>query len=215
MKTVRLVRQYSFIPKEQIEKQANDVLQTMREEKKEPVWPFDATLVADFFRLGVSFEPFKADENDIAARILPLKRQVHINTNLKGSEGPFGESTVSHEVGHWVLHIDKEALKLVEVEEACPEKAVLVCKQVDSAQRSMEFQAQYFASCLMMPRIILMEFLRNRDLTNWQHRRAMAHELGVSQANLCSRLKDLQWLRQTPMGNTWYAGSAAPWRISS
>ncbi len=39
-----------------------------------------------------------------------------------------------------------------------------------------EWQAQYFASCLLMPRHVLEDKRRGRDLTNWKHLYAMVDE---------------------------------------
>ncbi len=52
-----------------------------------------------------------------------------------------------------------------------------------------EWQAQYFAGCLLMPEYKLLECKRGRDLTNWKHLYAIADELCVTISNLIYRLQ--------------------------
>ena len=48
---------------------------------------------------------------------------------------------------------------------------------------SVEWQAQYFASCLLMPKSILEEKRKGRDLTKWSNLYQIRDELGVSISN--------------------------------
>lgn len=73
-----------------------------------------------------------------------------------------------------------------------------------------EWQAQYFASCLIMPGPILEQAQNPRDLTKWKHLYAMADELGVTISNLTNRLKGLGWIRIPENSKQIYLGEAAP-----
>jgi Zn-dependent peptidase ImmA (M78 family) len=166
------------------------------------------TLVADFFDLGVVWERIPADEQGaIAARILPLQRCIEINEEILDKPQGFQESTLAHEIGHWVLHINHEAATetgdrlLTDLTPATDEP--FVCRgsrdvssplSHASVLESMEWQAQYFAGCLLMPRRILEEKRQGRDLTYWSHLYEMREELGVSISNLVNRLQDLEWI---------------------
>ena len=53
--------------------------------------------------------------------------------------------TIAHEVGHWVLH-----RQYIEAQEKNASKQVIVSKKGNSKD-TIEWQADYFASCLLMP----------------------------------------------------------------
>lgn len=86
-----------------------------------------------------------------------------------------------------------------------------LCRSV-TVQRGIEWQAQYFASCLLMPVNKLEEAQRGRDLTNWKHLYAMTDELGVTISNLINRLKSLNWIVLYSGSKPIYLGQAAPER---
>ena len=69
-----------------------------------------------------------------------------------------------------------------------------------------EWQAQYFASCLLMPVNKLEEVRQGRNLTNWQHLKAISDELGVTNSNLCNRLQDLEYIQKVANSNRLYPG---------
>ncbi|MGB7520393.1 MAG: ImmA/IrrE family metallo-endopeptidase [Spirulinaceae cyanobacterium] len=69
----------------------------------------------------------------------------------------------------------------------------LICRN-DSESQGREWQAQYFASCLLMPQYILVKMQEDKDLTKWSHLYEMAEQLGVTISNLTHRLKDLDWI---------------------
>jgi hypothetical protein len=79
-------------------------------------------------------------------------------------------------------------------------------KQLDS----IEWQAQYFASCLLMPTHILEEKRIGRDLTRESHLDAMAQDIGVTKANLKHRLKDVGWICIPKGSKQIYLGNGVP-----
>ncbi len=105
-----IFKPYRFYPKETIERQANDILMRMQQTSNfAPRWPFEASMVADFLDLGVVWDCIPPDsEGAIAARILPWLRQIEINENILDLPAGFIESTIAHEIGHWVLHINHD-----------------------------------------------------------------------------------------------------------
>ncbi len=80
-----------------------------------------------------------------------------------------------------------------------------MCRSHQSNEK-IEWQAQYFASCLLMPIHKLKRVQKGRDLTNWKHLRAMADELGVTISNLTNRLINLNWIMK-PTSKRIYLGS--------
>ena len=68
------------------------------------------------------------------------------------------------------------------------------------------WQAQYFASCLLMPLDKLEEVRRGRNLTNRQHLGAVGDELGVTISNLINRLQDLEYLEKNSSSKQLHPG---------
>ncbi len=215
-----ILKPYRFYPKESIERRANQILQQMQATPNfAPQWPFEASLVADFLDLGVVWDSIPADEaGEIAARILPTERMIEINEEILEKPQGFIESTIAHEIGHWVLHINQDAVdgvvQQLELDlgeyRTSPKgsEEPFVCRGAsdDSKIASIEWQAQYFASCLLMPRHILEQKQQGRDLTKWSHLYEMRDELGVSISNLTNRLQDLGWITIPKGGRKIYRG---------
>lgn len=203
-----IFKPYRFYPKETIERQANDILMRMQQTANfAPRWPFEASMVADFLDLGVVWDAIEPDsEGAIAARILPRQRQIEINEKILDLPAGFVESTIAHEIGHWVLHINHDeangAVKQLELDLGNVGKSPadgeepFVCRGAiaDTKVASIEWQAQYFAGCLLMPRYILEEKREGKDLTKWSHLYKIRDELGVSISNLTNRLQEFGWI---------------------
>ena len=178
-----------------------------------------AEAIADFLDLGIVWERIANDgKGKIAAMILPLEREIIINEDilelkLKEKDG-FRQSTIAHEIGHWMLHLNRDVvgkyIKRVNEElELEPIFKPFFCRSVTSS-RGIEWQAQYFAGCLLMPRDKLEKELNGRDLTNWKHLYAMRDEFGVTISNLKWRLQDLGWIYIPKDSKKIYRGKAAP-----
>lgn len=211
------IKPYRFYPKPSIERRANDLLERMQLTPNwEPVWPFEASQVADFLDLGIVWDRIEPDETGaIAARILPGDRQIEINEDILKLPKGFQESTIAHEIGHWMLHVnysavetDVEPLELgIEVDPVVQQPFVCRAHSGISELESIEWQAQYFASCLLMPRYILEQKRQERDLTRWSDLYKIRDELGVSISNLVNRLQDLGWIEIPKGSRRIYRGS--------
>ena len=189
-------RPFQFISKLDIEARALDIWLKMAESGEEPELPVDASVIAEFLELDIVWDTIAEDEEGaIAARILPLEKLIEINENIPQLRGGFGESTIAHEIGHWVLHIDTEK---VESYIRLNKKGVgvrvqpFLCRSSNLAR--IEWQAQYFAGCLLMPQHILTELTKDKDLTVWRNLYQTAEDLGVTISNLTTRLQDLGWI---------------------
>ncbi len=138
------------------------------------------------------------EQGTIAAMILPIERKIIINEQSLELPKGFEESSIAHEIGHWELHIDQTAIShFLERQDDIVEP--FLCRNI-SSQQGMEWQAQYFASCLLMPQFKLEEALIGRNLTKWVHLYAIKDEFGVTITNLTNRLQDLDWI-QIPKGS--------------
>lgn len=214
-----ILKPYRFYHKEYIERRANDILRQMHQTTHfSPRWPFEASLVADFLDLGVVWDYIPPDEEGaIAARILPTERLIEINEEILDKPQGFQESTLAHEIGHWVLHINQDeadgVVKQLELDlgnYGTPDESEqpFVCRGASGSKvDSIEWQAQYFAACLLMPKSILEEKIQGRDLTKWSHLYKMKDELGVSISNLIYRLQEFGWISIPKGSNTIYRGS--------
>ena len=189
-------RPFRFISKLEIEACALDIWLQMERSHSQPQLPIDASTIAEFLDLDLVWDTIPDDDNGaIAARILPLEKLIEINENIPQLKGGFGESTIAHEIGHWVLHIDTEKVeRYLRLRQKGVDIKVqpFVCRNSNLAR--IEWQAQYFAGCLLMPQHILAELKRGKDLAKWQHLYQMAGELGVTISNLTTRLQDLGWI---------------------
>ena len=189
-------RPFQFISKLDIEARALDIWLKMKESDSQPELPVDASIIAEFLDLDIVWDTIPEDEEGIiAARILPIEKLIEINENIPQLRGGFGESTIAHEIGHWVLHIDTQKVEsYIRLKQRGVDVRVkpFLCRSSNLAR--IEWQAQYFAACLLMPQHILTELQQNKDLTKWQHLYKMAEELGVTISNLTTRLQDLGWI---------------------
>lgn len=195
---MRVIQPYRYLDKAEIEHQATNLLTSVRGKRKRPLqWGSVADAVADFLELGVVWEKIPPDDTGrIAATILPLQREIVINQSIPALEGGFGQSTLAHEIGHWMLHINRDAVgQFIERLDAEMQTEIepFLCRSL-SSEKGIEWQAQHFASCLLMPRFKLEEVRRGRNLDNWKHLYAMQQELGVTISNLTHRLQDLGWI---------------------
>jgi hypothetical protein len=203
-----------FIDKLEIEAKAIEILLQMQQTPSYvPKFPLDASRVAEFLGLDLVWDSIPSDsQGSIAARILPLERLIEINENIPSLRGGFGESTIAHEIGHWVLHIDpiqvdrysRMRRKGIEIQ-----VEPLLCRSESSIDR-LEWQAQYFAGCLLMPQYKLLELQQGQDLTQWRHLYKLADEFGVTISNLVNRLRDLGWIYIANQRRQIYLGEAAP-----
>ena len=189
-------RPFRFISKIEIEACALDVWLRMDKAQNRLQLPIDASVIAEFLDLDLVWDTIADDEQGtIAARILPLEKLIEINENIPQLKGGFGESTIAHEIGHWVLHIDTEKVeRFIRLKQKGVDVRVkpFLCRSSNLAR--IEWQAQYFAGCLLMPQHILTELKQNRDLTSWKDLYQIAEKLGVTISNLTIRLQDLGWI---------------------
>ncbi|MEG3888868.1 MULTISPECIES: ImmA/IrrE family metallo-endopeptidase [unclassified Microcoleus] len=223
-----LFKPYRFLKKEEIEGKANEVLMQMEKEGFLTKWPFEASLVADALEIRIVWDKIPSDNDGIiAAKIEPIKRRITINelfAELEKNEG-LQRSTIAHEIGHWILHVNQDeadgVVKQLELPLMCKAtEQLFLCRSVGlqsdkipsptQSNWKIEWQAQYFASCLLMPQYMLEKTRRGRNLTNWSHLYAMADELGVTISNLTNRLQDLGLINISKGSKQIYLGNSRP-----
>ena len=207
MNVIKPFRRYS---KAELETIASNLRQEVEQSRRRRLKADSiAEGIADFLELDIVWRSIPADrQGNIAAMIVPVKKTVYINEDISALEGGFGQSTIAHEIGHWMLHIDRKAVgEYIDREEKGMKIEVqpFLCRSEQSA-KGIEWQAQYFAGCLLMPEYKLVEARKGRDLTNWKHLYAIADEFGVTISNLLYRLKSLGWIIKNNNSKRIYLG---------
>lgn len=211
---MNIYKPYRRLAKTLIETEAVTILQKMASTPNYyPKWPLDPTRVAEFLGLDTEIITLSwEDEEAIAAMIWPIEHKILINENSDQLSRGFQESSIAHEIGHWILHVDHQQVEIYKKKQNLGLKTVppppLHRLYRDKEQNSIERQAQYFAGCLLMPRYILEEKCQGRDLTNWHHLYAIKDELGVTISNLKNRLEDLGWIHIPKNSKQIYLGNA-------
>jgi Zn-dependent peptidase ImmA (M78 family) len=123
-------------------------------------WEFDDT----HKRFDVPRDP--KQEPDIHGALFFHERRIIIDESLDPDENPFKESrfrfTLAHEGGHWRLHRHLylgQPAQFSPSEEPAP--SAVVCRTTQARER-IEWQADYYASCLLMPRQLLIQAWQKR-----------------------------------------------------
>lgn len=151
---MQVIKPYRFLSKVEIERQATELIMAVEAKRQRSLTGrYVAEIIADFLDLGVIWYPIPPDnQGQIAAMIMPVQQEIIINEDIPALKGGFGQSTIAHELGHWILHIDQNAVGKFIDRDVDIQTVVepFLCRSV-STQRGIEWQAQYFSSCLLMP----------------------------------------------------------------
>lgn len=212
-----IIKPLGYIGKQEITATADRLLAQIGASAIPPKWPQVADRAADFLELDIQWERFDSVRDGVvAAKIYPATKEIYLNEAfplIVDSSG-FYQSTLAHEIGHWLLHVDPDDVDIPAIDS--DRERVFLCRSLDEQKIKVrhektpeewrEWQAQYFASCLLMPVAKLEEVRQGRNLTNWQHLKAIADELGVTISNLCNRLQDLEYIQKTSNSNRLYPG---------
>ncbi len=121
--------------------------------RKNPEAPYPVEALIEK-HLGLSLEYDDLDailgESDVLGATWVNEGRVIIHEGLsEGIEGRIA-FTCAHEVGHWVLHKEFLERNNSSVRQSNRKVPVVVCRKQDAKLRG-EWQADYFAACLLMP----------------------------------------------------------------
>ena len=140
-----------WLPKETIARSASDLLQGYEKVVAHPIHPPIPAedIIERYLCLSLSFEDLEArlGMEDVLGATFVRSKTISINQKLleKKTEGRM-MFTCAHEAGHWVLH-----RQYVEEARRRGDREVgIICRTKD-ARLPEEWQADYFASCLLMP----------------------------------------------------------------
>ena len=114
-------------------------------------------------RLGI---PLTGDEPDVLGALWVDSRAVFVDQSLDPEDRPWLEGryryTLGHEVGHWQLHRDQLGVSPGQGSLFSREPAPTIICRKSPAKERIEWQADYFASALLMPRTLVMAAWRDR-----------------------------------------------------
>ncbi|GBE72931.1 hypothetical protein myaer87_01580 [Microcystis aeruginosa NIES-87] len=80
-----IIKPYSFIPKTEIEAQADNILKKVKANRRRPLKNCDISeAAADYFDLAIEWTDIKPDqEGEIAAMIIPTEKKIILNEDVK------------------------------------------------------------------------------------------------------------------------------------
>ena len=109
----------------------------------------------------------REEETDLLGALSFRRRTIYVHAGLDPDNHPHLEGrfhfTLSHEIGHWVLH--REQFFASRQQHSLFSGASgpdIVCRKSARAE-PIEFQANQFASCTLLPRNLVTQFLHSMD----------------------------------------------------
>lgn len=179
---------------EELEKRARELLSIHRRRSKAPLrLPIQADLVAEGVGLDILWEEIPEEPGTtILAEIRPDQRLIVVNENrLAALDDTFGlyNTTVAHELGHWWLHVDHDALDHEElpgyIRSAAPPR------QADGRDQRDERNAGEFIGYLLMPHSTLLRRSEGLNLQSWRGFYRLRDDFGVTTTAMKIRLEKL------------------------
>lgn len=187
-----------FIPPKRIERRASELLQRYVARSGRVLRPpISAELVLDT-ALGDElrsplWEPLvEPPGRRVLAALTPAERQIRLNEARRGEiEACAGwENTlVAHEIGHWVLHVDRAQIGQPRLPWDGTDTAFACDDGADDAMQ--ERAAGRFAANLLLPRDLLAPMVHDRRLDGWRALYELREQLGVTISMLRVRLEEL------------------------
>lgn len=168
-------------------------------------------LIEFHYNLDIAWEPIDRFSEDglVMAAIIPSKRKVIMNESCKGLfEEKIGTMnfTMAHELGHWVLHVDDKFNQQIPF--AFKQEDTYYCRNF-TKKPPEEFQADMFAGCLLLPKLILVPLIvslkKAHELIRFPQLYNICKIFEVSISALTVRLHSLKLLYIDENGNIYPA----------
>ena len=190
---LRVRSSVDYLTEDQIENVADTLLNRYQEQKgliEGPPIPIEF-IVEDF--LGYTVIWGNLQETDTFAYIDPNEKKICFNLKKPDYFDRIGpEYTMAHEIGHPELNHFEEISKQLDLGLENQPTRFLHRNPVKNGYSRHEFQAEYFASCLLMPRWLILPFSKKYNLLEWNSLYAIADQLNVSITALTNRLRNLK-----------------------
>lgn len=155
--------------------------------------PVDLESVAEFLKLSISDRPL---EKQYSGFLAVAEKTIVINSSHPLVRQRF---TTAHEIGHYRLHRNKHPDSPVFIDQAIYYRRE-TGDDGSAVSHQMEMEANTFAAGLLMPQILLEEYLTNNldvDLSKTAGIKQMADEFEVSRPAMEYRLRNLGFLLPT------------------
>jgi hypothetical protein len=187
------VRGQFFYPG-QLEYLATELLAIYERRKGTPVEPpIEAELVAESVSLDMLYEEIPSEPGRmILAEIRPKARLIVVNERrLKFLEQFPGylNTTIAHELAHWWLHVDHDALDHA----ALPDfiHSFAPTRPEDGRNKRDEYNADELMSYILMPKTLLLPRAARLDLQSWHGLYKLRDDFGVTISAMKVRLEKL------------------------
>lgn len=140
-----------WLAKNKIAAEATNLLndyEIIVQDQVQPPIPVDH-IIEYGLKLGLEFTDLRAalQMDDVLGATYIKRRRICVDKSLLAcpTEGRLC-FTMAHEAGHWILH-----RKLIEHACRSDQQGGFIFCRIKDAQKAIEWQADYFASCLLMP----------------------------------------------------------------
>lgn len=181
-----------FSPKK-LESLADHLLARYEREAGSPLQPpIQAESIAESIGLNILWDeiPEKPGTTTHGA-LIPEKRLIVLNERrlqlLESTQGLYN-TTIAHEIGHWVLHVDHAALDHVSLPDLAYDTAPAPESGFDKRD---EHNAHEFMGYLLMPSKLLTPRLKGLNLQNWHDLYRLRETFNVTPTALKIRLEKL------------------------
>lgn len=192
---LRIKLNIPFLQEAEIEIAANQLL-AQYEKRKEGALklPLDVNFIIESV-LGFSID-WQSHSLETLAFIDPNKRVICFNLDradfFDKHVGGY-EFTAAHEIGHFVLnHFEEVNTQILPNLPNEPDRFSYTDAVSDEKYKRHEFQANYFAGCLLMPKHLLLPEANQYNLRTWPIIYKLAETFTVSPSAMTRRLEDLK-----------------------
>lgn len=190
--TFRVRPAVEFLSKENLEAAADALLDRFENE----CYPLDSppvpvqSIAEDLLGFQISWWNFQ--EPETVASINPNLMEIGMNEERSDYFDHVGQGfTLAHEIGHWVLNHFFDDAKQLDLRLYGQPDRFLHRENDHGPYGSHEFQAEFFASCLVMPTRLLRPTTADLNLLKWPNLYKLRDKFHVSITAMTKRLQYL------------------------
>ena len=188
----RVKPEVEFLTESKIEAKAEALLKEY-EEQQQPINGPPIPIEFIVTRL-LGFDVMLTDirETDTVAQIHPNNMTIYLNENKSDYLNEIGpEFTWAHEIGHWVLDHFEDCSRQLHLGISYQPARFLHRDTRNLRPTRHEFQAEYFAGCLLMPKRFLLPLAQQLNLLKWPSLYTLKDQFCVSVTAMRIRLEKL------------------------
>lgn len=183
----------TFWRREEVEERACSTLLEFQRRGGSVSPPIDVDMVGELvYDLQMDWDVIPEDKRTIWGGLYPREKRVVINEThkIKFVEKPgFERFTKGHEIGHWVLHVDR-ASQEYPLLPGMELGQTILCRDGDDSW--IERQANWYSGALLMPHDICLPMFKDSNLMEWRALYQLADQFGVTITALRVRLSQLK-----------------------